>query len=110
MCPFLRSRLPFCFLMLRPPPRSTLFPYTTLFRSSSPYQNAKDPVNGVGRVSGVSSPLAPLTNLGHAVLTIRMPSDRKSTRLNSSHGSISYAVFCLKKKNTAELAASDRSH
>src|SRR5438477_2039711 len=75
----------FFFLMIRRPPRSTLFPYTTLFRSAS------------------------LEALGHAVpfLIALNPSaahqleeraDRKSTRLNSSHMSISYAVFCLKKK------------
>src|SRR6266568_7220756 len=69
----------FFFLMIRRPPRSTLFPYTTLFRSAG----------GAGRLfaSGASAgfPVAP-------------PADRKSTRLNSSHSSISYAVFCLKKK------------
>src|SRR3989337_3874740 len=67
----------FFFLMIRRPPRSTLFPYTTLFRSS--WQRA-DPLGSTGSRPNVR------------------PGDRKSTRLNSSHGSISYAVFCLKKK------------
>src|SRR6266704_4131632 len=66
------------FLMIRRPPRSTLFPYTTLFRSRARRR-------GLGSHPGV-----PATHLG-----LR---DRKSTRLNSSHVSISYAVFCLKKK------------
>src|SRR6266568_3692021 len=69
----------FFFLMIRRPPRSTLFPYTTLFRSAS-LANA-----GAGRRS-------PRSAGG------RWRADRKSTRLNSSHSSISYAVFCLKKK------------
>src|SRR2546422_10201572 len=71
----------FFFLMIRRPPRSTLFPYTTLFRS--PY-------------------FAQLGNAGAVALSGNdvyfAPLDRKSTRLNSSHGYISYAVFCLKKK------------
>src|SRR5256885_9079097 len=71
--------------MIRRPPRSTLFPYTTLFRS----ENAPNPHAGILQVrSGV-----PLERQ-HLV-----PTDRKSTRLNSSHLVISYAVFCLKKKN-----------
>src|SRR6266542_5202958 len=68
----------FFFLMIRRPPRSTLFPYTTLFRSGP---GQRDRICGPGSGS-VALPGA----------------DRKSTRLNSSHGSISYAVFCLKKK------------
>src|SRR5947209_19635759 len=70
----------FFFLMIRRPPRSTLFPYTTLFRSGlSRRGNQKE-------VSGATKPY------GEASI------DRKSTRLNSSHANISYAVFCLKKK------------
>src|SRR2546429_2313641 len=65
--------------MIRRPPRSTLFPYTTLFRSASA---ATPPTPGRRR----------------ALITPPSPRDRKSTRLNSSHGYISYAVFCLKKK------------
>src|SRR5258708_24606314 len=72
--------------MIRRPPRSTLFPYTTLFRSlSGPGALAVSPVDGSLYVAEASN---------HRVLR-----DRKSTRLNSSHQIISYAVFCLKKKN-----------
>src|SRR5438128_4259440 len=82
----------FCFcLLLRPAPRSTLFPYTTLFRSGSGAQAA---LMLVGFVVGR---LAPVTDTS---LRFAFAGDRKSTRLNSSHGSISYAVFCLKKKKT----------
>src|SRR5689334_23906188 len=75
------------FLMIRRPPRSTLFPYTTLFRSPN--------VPG-GKFSGPEG-------LKQFVQIYRGALDRKSTRLNSSHSSISYAVFCLKKKNTDSL-------
>src|SRR3989454_6440532 len=86
----------FFFLMIRRPPRSTLFPYTTLFRSSDAaarrtcsaarrHENAH--VDHVGRA--------------HAERRRHGGADRKSTRLNSSHLVISYAVFCLKKKNKA---------
>src|SRR6201989_3692484 len=79
--PAVRSRLfvYFFFLMIRRPPRSTLFPYTTLFRSG-PAERRLDGGEFLERV------------IGHEKL------DRKSTRLNSSHVEISYAVFCLKKK------------
>src|SRR6266513_1898274 len=70
-------------LMLRPPPRSTLFPYTTLFRSPPPRL----------RSEGIDGRLAISQTIVSAA-----SGDRKSTRLNSSHVSISYAVFCLKKK------------
>src|SRR5207248_11798583 len=92
----------FFFLMTRPPPRSTLFPYTTLFRSGNHGggtggderriavcgdwrhdSHAPDHCRGIGRI--VCGPV--------------LCPDRKSTRLNSSHRTISYAVFCLKKKN-----------
>src|SRR5438094_3214609 len=66
--------------MIRRPPRSTLFPYTTLFRSSFSWQ---PPIT-----------IGPSASLGASL----WPADRKSTRLNSSHRTISYAVFCLKKK------------
>src|SRR5215470_4802771 len=73
--------------MIRRPPRSTLFPYTTLFRSANPVAAHR---------SAPGNP--PRRSFG--------PADRKSTRLNSSHGSISYAVFCLKKKkNIVHLQA-----
>src|SRR2546422_6675252 len=71
--------------MIRRPPRSTLFPYTTLFRSACTRSSAARPA---GRPSRASGNAASSTSI-----------DRKSTRLNSSHGYISYAVFCLKKKN-----------
>src|SRR6266487_6320746 len=77
----------FFFLMIRPPPRSTLFPYTTLFRSH--------------RADGVLQPALRLLlqRVARGWRRCRRHArDRKSTRLNSSHPSISYAVFCLKKK------------
>src|SRR2546429_3436288 len=85
--------------MIRRPPRSTLFPYTTLFRSAPEYCIRAPPVRFV--------PVANLaTNEQQLFLDLcrqrPVRKDRKSTRLNSSHGYISYAVFCLKKKkNTA---------
>src|SRR3712207_6890184 len=102
--------VPFFFLMIRRPPRSTLFPYTTLFRSRI-----------VGRdllmqpLRGVRQQVAVLVHDPKAIsivrFTVAIPfagarrlsgprRDRKSTRLNSSHANISYAVFCLKKKQT----------
>src|SRR5580698_11080666 len=74
----------FFFLMIRRPPRSTLFPYTTLCRS-----RARDPR---------SCPAPRRCPPGRDRSSLSEPPDRKSTRLNSSHMSISYAVFCLKKK------------
>src|SRR2546422_5497278 len=80
----------FFFLMIRRPPRSTLFPYTTLFRSS--LERLLD-ARPLGRVE------SHCVRLHFAAAGVRHRStDRKSTRLNSSHGYISYAVFCLKKK------------
>src|SRR5206468_6728944 len=80
--------------MIRRPPRSTLFPYTTLFRSHA------------GQLDGNSlSLVARVERLG------RLPEDRKSTRLNSSHDQISYAVFCLKKKkNKTEYRSCRNCH
>src|SRR5687768_17836795 len=74
----------FFFLMLRRPPRSTLFPYTTLFRSDLRRGHVLGGERGRDAID--------------QILTIGRVVDRKSTRLNSSHGYISYAVFCLKKK------------
>src|SRR2546422_2794697 len=84
--------------MIRRPPRSTLFPYTTLFRSVVPATREKRPKLLSGKVSKrvVSATGRNVTVAAPAWLAI---TDRKSTRLNSSHGYISYAVFCLKKKN-----------
>src|SRR5947208_8914357 len=87
--------------MIRRPPRSTLFPYTTLFRSGEP-----QPRLGIGhRAGGRPAPEAvavrPLERRpGNRAIALAppQPGDRKSTRLNSSHQIISYAVFCLKKK------------
>src|SRR5689334_24055241 len=73
----------FFFLMIRRPPRSTLFPYTTLFRSS---------------LAAMIRFAIEYELRGKARTADELPADRKSTRLNSSHSSISYAVFCLKKK------------
>src|SRR2546429_6441315 len=82
----------FFFLMIRRPPRSTLFPYTTLFRSAFLIRSAAVPCMGAlmawRSAAFLRGPLPPLMSTR----------DRKSTRLNSSHGYISYAVFCLKKK------------
>src|SRR5438477_6644217 len=80
----------FFFLMIRRPPRSTLFPYTTLFRSR-PW-------------SVQTNPALPPRSIAIEIESAR--SDRKSTRLNSSHMSISYAVFCLKKKKLDKLQES----
>src|SRR5438094_10268961 len=87
----LRFHSSFFFLMLRRPPRSTLFPYTTLFRSS--YFSLMNLPVVLGRTF----------LLGEENAVIVSESDRKSTRLNSSHRTISYAVFCLKKKNNIKL-------
>src|SRR5256885_8525593 len=76
--------------MIRRPPRSTLFPYTTLFRSVQP--GLGQALSGKGRTSAMSTSIAARQPLADR------PADRKSTRLNSSHLVISYAVFCLKKK------------
>src|SRR2546430_7825481 len=100
----------FFFLMIRRPPRSTLFPYTTLFRSAT-FKNLveadvfKSQLEAAGieayipeeYTSQIFSNIMPLANA-----TVRV-ADRKSTRLNSSHSQISYAVFCLKKTKTIFL-------
>src|SRR2546427_7992116 len=78
--------------MIRRPPRSTLFPYTTLFRSPP----GRHPLLGLQVVRGEE--LRTLVARGHPAARVREEEDRKSTRLNSSHSQISYAVFCLKKK------------
>src|SRR5438309_3956550 len=84
--------------MIRPPPRSTLFPYTTLFRSlSRAGQGLGAALLAPQGLPMITSLFAP--NKRGGVFAI----DRKSTRLNSSHSSISYAVFCLKKKNKHKI-------
>src|SRR3712207_8584779 len=101
--------------MIRRPPRSTLFPYTTLFRSRLPRLLPHRRVPPLGDDLGVSAPevaVAVVRAEGRrdrrpecpagplAPVPDRTAQDRKSTRLNSSHANISYAVFCLKKKKT----------
>src|SRR3712207_6868700 len=92
----------FFFLMIRRPPRSTLFPYTTLFRSvARVVAEALVVPRGGQPVQEVGLPAAELDDaLAAHVVALDQPlrQDRKSTRLNSSHANISYAVFCLKKK------------
>src|SRR2546430_12675324 len=86
--------------MIRRPPRSTLFPYTTLFRSPAPLWRA-----GVAETA-TAVRLSPPCVSGCPAITLPLPlreGDRKSTRLNSSHSQISYAVFCLKKKKKTQL-------
>src|SRR2546430_11316206 len=92
--------------MIRRPPRSTLFPYTTLFRSTSH-----------GLLSGATTSQEKTQRLNERLLQVEsnwldpagIPGDRKSTRLNSSHSQISYAVFCLKKKKTKHSHAPETS-
>src|SRR5262245_63731131 len=90
-------------LILRPPPRSTLFPYTTLFRSRLAIhypESGATLFEPTVTVSGmVNDIVAGTVNASEAAVTVN-GRDRKSTRLNSSHLGISYAVFCLKKKKT----------
>src|SRR2546430_9038921 len=96
----------FFFLMIRRPPRSTLFPYTTLFRSSignahaagQPVDPDQDLVSAVGERDAAA---------GRAAVGGQ---DRKSTRLNSSHSQISYAVFCLKKKKNNTITSTSGLH
>src|SRR3712207_7435273 len=86
--------------MIRRPPRSTLFPYTTLFRSRLPlnYFDTRQRGDVLSRVTN------DVDNIQQA-LQQAFAQDRKSTRLNSSHANISYAVFCLKKKKHKQLSA-----
>src|SRR3712207_8048616 len=96
--------------MIRRPPRSTLFPYTTLFRSfeKTPMPTLRDEAWRYTDISDVRVedflPYAPSPDVSREGdlpdAVQRLIKDRKSTRLNSSHANISYAVFCLKKKNT----------
>src|SRR3712207_8376959 len=98
--------------MIRRPPRSTLFPYTTLFRSSSGYrinraaddaaglaisERLRAQVRGLGQAQRNAQDAVSMVQTAEGSLS--EVQDRKSTRLNSSHANISYAVFCLKKKN-----------
>src|SRR3712207_7701657 len=102
--------------MIRRPPRSTLFPYTTLFRSTG-FKKAEDFYRALGsgkiaaptvvnkvinrlKVAEMPEATDPIDLLEKGKIRTRRTTDRKSTRLNSSHANISYAVFCLKKKKT----------
>src|SRR5690606_41982611 len=97
---------PWCCSMLRRPPRSPLFPYTTLFRSG-------DAMAGKGKPStkkGLTYADAGVHFETHnALVTQIFKKDRKSTRLNSSHVKISYAVFCLKKKKKRDRTSAHRA-
>src|SRR2546430_14081351 len=87
----------FFFLMIRRPPRSTLFPYTTLFRSAALQDRTAAQPSARTSWPDIPNPTPGCTGRN------RSRPDRKSTRLNSSHSQISYAVFCLKKKNNTLL-------
>src|SRR5437870_11415533 len=98
--------------MIPPPPRSTLFPYTTLFRSPSFLTRAAYGAESLGSRNqrlvvifqrGAADGLNVVVPHGESAYYSMRPSDRKSTRLNSSHVAISYAVFCLKKKTHNDL-------
>src|SRR5205809_3904170 len=86
--------------MTRPPPRSTLFPYTTLFRSRQIFPRVPD-TEAAWRAAGF---------LYGEPARLEKAGDRKSTRLNSSHGYISYAVFCLKKKKKKKYNQTNPYH
>src|SRR2546430_7590554 len=87
--------------MIRRPPRSTLFPYTTLFRSRFAGRSASFETGLVRRLTARKTSSVSVT-------TERQFQDRKSTRLNSSHSQISYAVFCLKKNSRVTSGSPDR--
>src|SRR2546426_2917389 len=96
--------------MIRRPPRSTLFPYTTLFRSAAVGAGVARRLRVLGdRLLAALDAGDPkvLQTLQLAALALPVPEDRKSTRLNSSHLVISYAVFCLKKKNNGRFVQHD---
>src|SRR5688572_31582214 len=95
------------FLMIRRPPRSTLFPYTTLFRSQIELTQlgtraSRDHLKKAAVAARVEAGAQDLVTRHHLLPGLREALDRKSTRLNSSHSQISYAVFCLKKKKKKE--------
>src|SRR2546429_3379794 len=95
--------------MIRRPPRSTLFPYTTLFRSPQelPMNTSRSPQQWRDFIDGCLDfrPEDEVYRVRRSMFT-----DRKSTRLNSSHGYISYAVFCLKKKNQLTILHLNPAH
>src|SRR3712207_6904939 len=100
--------------MIRRPPRSTLFPYTTLFRSELPQilvptKNFSGDLLvvdlGIFEVKNMYTPDKILQKIDSSII-VQQVKDRKSTRLNSSHANISYAVFCLKKKQRTSISMS----
>src|SRR2546422_4388710 len=97
----------FFFLMIRRPPRSTLFPYTTLFRSDAAEARLQD-LDALLDVVQEEVESAVL-DVAATLRGVRRGIDRKSTRLNSSHGYISYAVFCLKKKKRKSTKSEKRN-
>src|SRR2546427_8002213 len=97
----------FFFLMIRRPPRSTLFPYTPLFRSDVQRLEHARRVGRRQRGREDQRPRVVLQVVDHG-LRASHEADRKSTRLNSSHSQISYAVFCLKKKKIMQLVITSR--
>src|SRR3712207_6938042 len=106
----------FFFLMIRRPPRSTLFPYTTLFRSGSAGE-VRSMLCLLERLPAFENLRFEISNLKSQAENISrqlrawadsLQKDRKSTRLNSSHANISYAVFCLKKKKKLAFGNSDK--
>src|SRR5258707_8466437 len=86
--------------MIRRPPRSTLFPYTTLFRSAGQPLGRRLQPRGAGRPGPGAAPAPAGAGAAGRAVRAHLVQDRKSTRLNSSHANISYAVFCLKKKKS----------
>src|SRR3712207_8733696 len=95
--------------MIRRPPRSTLFPYSTLFRShelalaaAEQPRGRRDRLLGQSELAQVEARLALRAVAAEVRPAVEQPGDRKSTRLNSSHANISYAVFCLTKKKIAQ--------
>src|SRR3712207_7526625 len=95
----------FFFLMIRRPPRSTLFPYTTLFRSVDALHHVHVAPLAVVLGLGALATRLVVAGVDHDIGAREQPlqEDRKSTRLNSSHANISYAVFCLKQKKSRHI-------
>src|SRR2546427_4685084 len=102
LCPSTSLFLSFFFLMIRRPPRSTLFPYTTLFRSVLAGEHVR-------RLKPITGDAEDSCFVGQDTILPDETTDRKSTRLNSSHSQISYAVFCLKKKKKNKHLKSSHS-
>src|SRR3712207_7400837 len=101
--------------MIRRPPRSTLFPYTTLFRSLRDTDLAEDLVRQDEQINRLNREVFQRAveagdDVDQREWAMTMMLDRKSTRLNSSHANISYAVFCLKKKNSKNTPATMPAH